>query len=257
MLKELSPPAYLSIDRLFGKSHPNLAFVRAVLEQRIPGRVFADFGSAGDPATALVTTGSPFCFLSGPLSPALLGEVDGIIGDRSPVRLVHSNWVLEEPAEDFHRFGFKRAERIQLSIPGVQAGDYRVHDRVPDGFTLKRVNAEIFNRLNWRDPVLDIFGTMENYLSRGYGFCILSDGIVAAESHGVIGGGLVELGSITHPEYRRRGFSSITMSESIRHGARMGLAPVTSMDVENEPSSATCTGPLRMSIDFRYRLLTR
>ncbi|MFI1569118.1 GNAT family N-acetyltransferase [Streptomyces sp. NPDC020490] len=257
MLKELAPPSYLGVGRFFGNSHPNLAFVRAVLEQRIPGSVFANFDRHGDPVTVLITTGSPFCFLSGYFSPTVMGEVDAILADRPFVRLVHSRWGPEELVGDLHSFGFKQVERIQLSIPGVRAGDYRVHDQVPGGFTLERVTEEIFHRLNWRDPVLDIFGTMENYLSHGYGVCMLSNNIVVAESHGVIGGGLVELGSITHPEYRRRSFSSITMSEAIRHGARLGLAPVTSMDVENRASFATCAGPLRMSMDFRYHLLTR
>ncbi|WP_157430885.1 GNAT family N-acetyltransferase [Actinomadura macra] len=243
MLTALSPDRYAALTSLFGPSYPNLAFVHAALEEKIPARVWAQYEDDGASA-CLIATQSPFCFVAGAITSALLKEICVLLQDRPPVTLIG-------PAD--HKMvppdGFQKAERVQFSraeLDGIS--------RVPAaGFDLLRVDARLFEQLNWRDMVLSIFGSAANYLRNGYGFCLVRDGQLVAEGHGVVGGGLVELGGFTHPKYRHRNLYTTMSAEVIAYGAEHGLRPVLSCLAENEASIAVAHR-IGLTMDFRHEV---
>jgi hypothetical protein len=83
----LEPEDHPRVAPLFAPSFPNLAFVHAVLEGRIPGQVFASWED-GRARACLIATGSPFCFLAGELPPRLLDEALAFLAARPPITLV-------------------------------------------------------------------------------------------------------------------------------------------------------------------------
>lgn len=251
MLIPLSAGEYPAMAPLFGPTYPNLAFVHGVLEGKLPGRAWAQ--RDGDRVTAcLLATGSPFCFAAGSLTPAIIEEMLALLRPRPPVKLVHPPG-LSLPASA-SRHGFAEAERLQFSRPDIAGAERRALE-IPEGFELARIDAALFQRLNWREAVLAIFGSAENYLKSGIGYCLLREGRVVTEAHGVVGGGLVELGTFTHPDYRRRGLPLIPLAEVVRRGAAIGLQATSSCDTDRHASAAlSCR--LGMSQDFRYNVLS-
>ncbi|QXJ21232.1 GNAT family N-acetyltransferase [Actinomadura graeca] len=243
MLDPVSPDRYATLAPLFGPSYPNLAFVHAALEGRIPARAWARH--EGDEVSAcLIATRSHFCFAAGDLTTDLMDGIYALLRDRPPVTLVYPADQGVAPAA-----GFGKAERIQFSRaePGGAA------PAPPEGFELVRIDERLFEKLNWRDMVLSIFGSAEGYVKHGYGFCLVQDGRVAAEGHGVVGGGLVELGGFTHPHYRRRNLYAAMSAQIIGYGAEHGLRPVLSCLAGNAASVAVARR-IGLTRDFRYEV---
>ncbi|TDD76489.1 GNAT family N-acetyltransferase [Actinomadura rubrisoli] len=241
MLNAVTPVRYAKLASLFGPSYPNLAFVHAALEGKIPAKAWAQ--QEGDDVSAcLIATQSPFCFAAGAITTDLVDEIFALLRDRPPVRLI-----FPPGTEVIPQHGFRKSERIQFSRaePGGNAFT------PAEEFDLQRTDARLFEKLNWRDMVLSIFGSAANYLMNGYGFCLVRDGRVAAEGHGVVGGGLVELGGFTHPRYRHRNLYTAMSSQIIRYGAKHGLRPVLSCQADNEASVAVANR-IGLATDFRY-----
>ncbi|MDC0723712.1 GNAT family N-acetyltransferase [Nannocystis bainbridge] len=249
MLIELEAQDYPRVRPLFRASYPNLAFVHAVLERAIPGCVWAGSGER-EFAVALVATEAPFCFAAGAVTPALLDEMRALLADRPPIKLVHPRGL----ASAAPQLGFVAAERAQF---GPGPGGYAPRDlRAPPGFELAAVDGHLFSRLNWRDPVLAIFGSVANYLRHGFGVCLLHDDQLVAEIHGVVGGGLCEFGCHTRADYRRRGLSSLVLGAACKHAVALGLAPFTTFDagkIESEALSRSAG----LHYEFHYPISQR
>ena len=229
---------------MFRPSYANLAFVHAVLERKIPGRVWAQSDDRGI-AVGLVATEAPFCFAAGAVTPALLEQMRGLLAHRPPIKLVHPPG-LDSAAP---RLGFVAAERIQFgSGPG---GPELRALQAPPGFELAAVDGELFPRLNWRETVLAIFGSAENYLRHGFGVCVLHDGQLVAEAHAVVGGGLAEFGAHTRADYQRRGLSTLVMRAAGRQAAELGLRSVTTFDA-GKAESAALSRSIGLHYEFHY-----
>jgi RimJ/RimL family protein N-acetyltransferase len=81
----------------------------------------------------------------------------------------------------------------------------------------------------------DIFGSAENYLSNGIGFIFwdVNNQIIASESHGIPSKEFIEIGSITHENYRGQKLSTVLCNHLIRYAIQENLKPVWSCDEEN------------------------
>lgn len=244
MLFELRADEYPQVLPLFSPAYPNLAFVHAVVAQTIPGRVFVHPRGQGIDA-CLVTTGAPFCFAAGDVTPALLDEMRALLAQRPPVKLVHP----PQTPSVAPSHGFVAAERLQFGQPPDGAAPVVLP--IPPGFTLVPIDAALFPELNWKDTVLAIFGSAENYLASSFGYCLLHEGRLVAESYGVVGGGLVEPGCYVHPAYRRQDLSAIVTAAVSRHGAARGLRTVTTCDAHKDVSIALSLR-IGLRLEFRY-----
>ncbi|MFI0480949.1 GNAT family N-acetyltransferase [Actinomadura sp. 9N215] len=244
LLRTVKSNRYATLASLFGPSYPNLAFVHAAVEGKIPAKAWAQHEGDGVSA-CLITTRSRFCFVAGTITSDLMDEIYALVRGRPPITLIHP-----AGSDVVPRSGFGKSERVQFS---------RHHDAdgtrcaPPEEFDLLRVDARLFEKLNWRDMVLSIFGSAANYLKNGYGFCLARDGHVVAEGHGVVGGGLVELGGFTHPKYRHRNLYTAMSAQVIGYGAELGLRPVLSCQADNEASVAVAKR-IGLTEDFRYEV---
>ncbi|MFD3537625.1 GNAT family N-acetyltransferase [Streptomyces sp. NPDC058664] len=252
-LTRLEPGEYGTVSGLVDSKYPNLAFVYGVLEGNIPGKVWARH-EQGEIKAALVETNSSFCFSLGSVTQSLFTEFQSLVEMKSSVKLVHPSMCVAV-GNEANRRGFSEAERFHFTLEGTGNIPSSVCD-LPDGFTVKRIDENLFEMLNWREMVLQIFGTAKNYLQNGFGFCLLHGDSVVAEAHGVVGGSFVELGIYTHPAYRRQGLPLIVMAETARLGATRGLTTVVSCDKE---TTATVSVSLRLGMrwDFAYKVARR
>ncbi|MFE7317597.1 GNAT family N-acetyltransferase [Streptomyces sp. NPDC057555] len=233
VLVELATRDYARIEPLFGSSCPNLAFVRAVLHEKIPGRVWADLGQ-GAPVACLVATTSPFCFAAGSMSPDFFHAAYDLLKGHGAVQLVHP----PEPGVDALAVdaGFTPARRLQWGQPSSQHWTAPAMD-VPKGYELARIDGPAFGRLD--SPMArSIFGSAADYAEHGIGFALHRDGQVAADAHGVIGGDLIELGFHTHPDHRGRGLATALAAHVSRWGTENGLRSVMTFSEHKQASKA-------------------
>ncbi|MEU7163922.1 GNAT family N-acetyltransferase [Streptomyces morookaense] len=230
---------------LFGPDYPNLAFVHAVVDGAIPGRAWAHF-RGGTPVACLIATTAPFCFAAGELSPAFFAEARRLLAGHGEVQLVH----VPGPGTDAWaaQAGFTVGRRLHHTRS--RAGFVAPEPAVPDGYALVRIDAETFSGLE--SPMArSIFGTAARYAEHAVGFALVKDGQVAADAHGVIGGGLIELGAHTHPDHRRKGLAFVVLAAVDRWGGAQGLRTVTSCHADKTPSVAL-SRRLGLTEEFSY-----
>ena len=87
----------------------------------------------------------------------------------------------------------------------------------------------------WKPLITDIFGNAENYLQNGIGFIFwdANNQMIASECHGISSNEFVEVGTITHENYRDQKLSTILCNHLIRYAIGTDLKPVWSCDQEN------------------------
>jgi len=176
-LRLLEAEDHPRVAPLFAPSFPNLAFVHAVLEGRIPGQVFA--GWEGRRARAcLIATGSPFCFIAGEMPPLLLEEALGFLASRPPITLVCSAALEDEARASRH--GFAATERLHFGgMTPEEARSQRVE--VPEPYELTGIDARLFAQVNWKEMVHGIFGSAQAYVTHHFGFGLLHEGRLDGE----------------------------------------------------------------------------
>ncbi|MFF4161537.1 GNAT family N-acetyltransferase [Streptomyces sp. NPDC001678] len=231
---------------LFDTDYPNLAFVHAVIDGAIPGRAWAHFQN-GAPVACLVATTAPFCLAAGAMSPAFFAEAKALLAGHGDVQLVHPP---DHGADVWAKqAGFSAGRRLHFTH--TDFGFVAPSPAVPDGYALARIDTDTFSGLD--SPMArSIFGTDgAQYTEHAVGFALVKDGRVAADAHGVIGGGLIEIGIHTHPDHRRKGLAFVVLAAVSRWGSGQGLRSVMTCHTDKRPSIALAR-KLGLTEEFSY-----
>ena len=136
-------------------------------------------------------------------------------------------------AEKFKRYSFKKNPKY-LDVNHIKS----FLQRVPDGYELKRVNSYLAHSFSFQELSKDFtsqFQSIDDYLKKGIGYCILKDDkvICCASSYSVYDDG-IEIEIDTHPLYRRKGLATIAASALILDCLNRGKYP--SWDAANMES---------------------
>jgi len=92
--------------------------------------------------------------------------------------------------------------------------------QAPPGLELARIDSELLPRCGWR-PWMSV--SNESALKTGLGYCLLDgDRVVAEAFAGPIVAGTLEMATITHEAYRRRGLTTIVSARTILECERLG-----------------------------------
>lgn len=115
----------------------------------------------------------------------------------------------------------------------------RFTSAVPDGFRLRRVDLELFERLTDRDEILAQFYSSERALDLCVGFCLLDgDEIVCETFTSPAIRGVMEIGVTTKASHRGRGYARLTCSRLIQECDRLGYQTFWNCNAQNLPSVA-------------------
>ena len=100
-----------------------------------------------------------------------------------------------------------------------------------------------------------MFGSNEVALDHGLGYCLLDGEAVVAEAFaGPNVGGALEMGTITHEAYRRRGLGTVACARTILECERLGYRTWWNTAVQNA-ASAGLARKLGYRTERQYRLL--
>ena len=107
-------------------------------------------------------------------------------------------------------------------------------DRLPEGFTVRRVDADLLD-----DPAVTVpdgmlewvtgnWGSRERYLEHGFGHCAMRGHVVTHWSMAdcATRDGRCEIGIDSLPEYRRRGLAAITTAANVEHALSSGFVSI-------------------------------
>lgn len=106
---------------------------------------------------------------------------------------------------------------------------FRAAERVPDGFTVVRLDVDEAARLD-RDLEphgLQTFSDAADLVARGIGFCARADDgrIACVSSSYAVCTGRIELAVATHPEFRRLGLARAVAARLTLHCLERGIVP--------------------------------
>ena len=113
----------------------------------------------------------------------------------------------------------------------------RWRQQLPAGYTIRAIDAELFERCLWRDEMAFYAGSTESYLKHGLGYCLLKADEILAEAYAsALGKTRAEIGAITQEAYRGRGYAPIASAFLIEDCRQRGYQAYWSCDADHTAS---------------------
>lgn len=234
MIQELTTEQFPIIEKLFTSDYPNLPLIQAVVQHKIPGKIWVN--STQSPNACLVATNAPYCFAAGEIN---VDNLPGFVAALHAKKVIKLACPQSQSLEEvFSELNFKAVDRIQYKQTDFNKLRALSSFQMPRSYIIKKITKELFELCNWKDLMISIYGSADNYIKYGHGFCILDNETVASEAHGIVGDNLVELGTITHSDYRKQGLSALVCAYLAQYCASKNLTSIWTCDAENHGSSA-------------------
>lgn len=223
----LNPDAYWRTAPLFDAYEHMRPVIYAVLEGRQPGIVLAD--DHAHPSAALLW--SDFLYLAGDSDNAAFNAdlYERIAQQAMPQREhiliygAHSGWwarleTLLRPLE---------VRQYARSVFAFDAGAFRQslasRKPLPEGFTLQPLDERTALEVG---GIPELWGSVEQFLRHGWGYCILrGDEFVSSSQTVFVGDGRAEIGVGTREPYRRQGFARRVASATLQASLERDILP--------------------------------
>lgn len=252
MLVELMPKDYNKLGTLFDGFDYSLS-IRAVIEGNNPGRIYVD--NADQPRVGFALTVEGY-LLAGKSGHASLNQALGkflrerifsgeiyVNGDISMSLAVYPQvWEAKLP-ELIPTHEIEQLDRCHYLCHELSL-DWRKN--IPDGYSvrkieeypLKKPDYELSEDMRAWFDVQEMWGSTENFLSKGVSFCVLHGSqVVAWCTPDCTAGNRIDVGIFTEPEYRRKGLGTLAVAATVEHCLRHSFSAVGwHCNVDNIPS---------------------
>lgn len=217
---------------LFDPDEPHSVWVFSTLEGRTLGKAYVD--NVDKPMNCLLTLNfTNLICLSDGIDQQWLNQAVAALRQTQEVIL---NW---SP---------RIAARLQPPAhPEAEKPYFDFHDchtahllPIPEGYHLRTIDHDLFERCLWYDLILSGYGTAENFLRYGFGLCLMSEDEICSEAYAaVLGVGHYDIGIVTHDKYRRQGFAYLTCQHLMQLCEERGFRTYWNCSQSNAGSVAT------------------
>jgi len=244
----------VTLERLIGADWPAGQRCRGVLDGVLTGSIWVDrwprpgwvavteladgttyFG--GKPDAAAVTK------VFGRLAPASNEIVVGLRSGDDPIVAV----LPPRPDYDGHAIDFS-ARRPDPDRDALAATP-------PPGVRLAPMDVDLFRRSRWFEDTVYAFGSVERWQKLGLGVAVLLRGALVSEAlAGPAIRATMEMGIVTHPDHRRRGYATAAANVLAAECEARGLEVWWNANADNLPSLAVARR-IGFSRERRYRVL--
>ena len=238
-----SGPAPAPVQALFHAELPAMLRCRAVLDGILPGQVWVD-----DPTRPgwAVLREAPFgtLYLAGPPPAAAIQQLLAAL--RQDVDVLYGYW--PETAADLHAHAGLTAPGLPVDYQGqVLEFTGRLAPPpapLPPGCSLRPLDAALFERCFERGLLLETYGSRQRALAESISLCLVDASLDAAgeilcEAHaGPVVRGWVEMGVVTHPQQRRKGYAALTCAALAGRCEVAGLQTYWNCAAHNHASAA-------------------
>ncbi|MCC2931572.1 GNAT family N-acetyltransferase [Bacillus sp. LBG-1-113] len=226
-------------------------FVYSILEQTIPGVVYADDQSF------LIGTSSGIYYVAGVERNQNVNEC--IVELHKKRAETKKRFTLYSPNRSWDSV-IKTVLRDELNQMMRYALSQQISAKkafqLPKGFTLKKINEDIISTSTEFHKAYyeEYWGSVSNFLKNGFGFAVLYDNHVVSECTSIfLGGDHAEMDIYTSEEYRGMGFAYIAGSTFINNCLEKGVTPSWDCDVSNK-SSIHLAKKLGFEISTKYSI---
>jgi len=266
MMRELQKTDYEKVRPLFEELRWNLV-TSAVIEGTSPGRIYLDH--VEDSKTAFMCTVEGYYLAGYDNNDEFNISLNRLIFER----IFAGDTVRKDETDvaiGFHPDSWK--EKMPIIFQGrVPLTTTRRHyvctelkvdhwrDHVPKGFQVQRIDAKFL-----KTPSLDIpehvtdwmktnWGSISDFIERGFGFCMLHDKKVVSWSVAdCVSGDACEIGIHTHEDYRRQGLATLTAAAAVDHALSRDFQQVGWHCDEYNPGSIGVAEKVGFKLERKY-----
>ncbi len=236
MIYELNETDYDKVRPLFRPLVEYAPFCGAVLEGLYSGRVYVD--DPARPRTAFMVTRDVWGYLAGdPGNGAFNQALNEAIFARNAVSEDALVLIISCCPEWREQVAVMCAPRQPIEWSRrhyvCRELDYDWQANVPEGFTIRRVDATLLERPEGEihddvKAVIAVCGPGDDPLEKGFGFVAChGDEVVAHAVVDCIVGGVGEIGLETAGAYQRRGLATVTSAAAVEFGLSHGLSVIS------------------------------
>lgn len=242
-MRELSTHEFKRVIILLNNEKVHCTFAYSVIEEKQPGRIFVD--DIISPSSCLICCKSGKYLVCGSTdNDAFNKTLDDYLYNRknhgcyfdlyssSEAWIKKLDEILFDNAAKLSRqlFNFDYSKPSSLSKYEIQ---------LPDHFELRRMDENLFikyaNEID--ESYFNLWGTAENFITNGFGFCILKDNeFVSVCNTYYVKDGSAEIDIITLNNFRNQGFALMTCTAFINHCIKHNINPIWDCDNGNEES---------------------
>lgn len=225
---------------LAGKDVVCPTFVYSILDNFIPGTVYADNGHC--PGTVLFKINAGIYFVLGDVTNKdFKNFLVELLRQRKKAKL---RFTLFSASEDWDvaikdKLGeeIKQLNRLTFTYDTDAA---LAEKRLPcSAYSIVKINEDMIkNSLEFNQAYYEEYwGSVSNFIENGRGFCIVHEGKVISECTSIFSSRqYAEMDIVTHPAYRGQGLASIVAGEFIKDCLENSIVPKWDCDVANRPS---------------------
>lgn len=214
------------------KLFPLQAVIWGILEKNNKGQLF----ELSDNSILILETecDDPFVFIVGPVTSVAIEETISHLSYASyPTIYCHPK---------FHHLFLEKNWDFLLRAE-MQLDPHFIAQPIQDGLVIEPIESmDLFKKCYWFNETSARYGSSEQFLKYGRGYVLSQRGKILSEAYAdYIGGGYIEIGIVTHPDYRSQGFGSQVASHLLIKGLEQNYIPVWSCQVNNRPSMRVAT----------------
>ncbi|MGC5326049.1 GNAT family N-acetyltransferase [Brevibacillus sp. SYSU BS000544] len=255
---KLTPPHYAKVDPLLRKVPFNTLFARVVIEYKVDGQVYVD--DLLNPTVSLIIHKYGMAFLCG-------NYENDSFNDKLVKFLKDTPWI-QFPAKYMLTYPEQWEQKLaslldtdllladNMDSKGIhhdssqfflqtQRINYKFNPQfplnnsnLPAGFILKRIDADLYPKIQGSVVPEYFWDTAEDFLENGIGFSLLyDDQIVSTTFSSYIVDDQLELGVETTENFRKKGYAIYAASAMISYCLANGYEPVWACRRDNIGSS--------------------
>jgi RimJ/RimL family protein N-acetyltransferase len=235
-LKESEYKKVLPLINNNAKTCPTFSY--SVLNSIIPGVVYVDHSDC--PKTVLIGTSSGIYYIAGDETNHHFNHsfqefyTDKVQKKKARFTLFSSTKRWDEVINKLFADETIPMRRYSFSFNPNQYSSEQW--QIPNEFTVKRIDENtIKNSLEFNQAYYEEYwGSVSNFLTNGFGYCVLHNETVASECTSIfVGNTMAEVDIATQEGYRGNGFAFITAKAFIDHCLKHDFIPRWDCDVHN------------------------
>lgn len=219
-----------ALPALFDPAVPDNPVLWAVLKGLHTGTALVD--NSQNPTECVLRTDTGLTFAS--------RQVGGEFQQQaiSAFRQQGAVWLLSFSRQDLQSIA-PQPDRISQRL---EFYDYDPHDprlaelraRLPRGFKIKSIDRSLLERCEWRDEMEFFCGSLDNFLTNAFGLCLMHAEEIITEAYvSSFGDVYAEIGAITRPAHRGKGYAPIACAYLIQECEQRGCHGYWSCEVDN------------------------
>ena len=198
------------------------------------GEIFAD--SASNPKAVLFWHYCGFAHISGEYNEGFLEEIYEMLIDKD--RTQNRRFILFTDDKNIGAY-FRSKDKLEISERYFFEHGSGKPDKadMPEGFELKEIDSGLLTKISGRITPAFSWSDMDEFLSKGKGYCVTADGEAAAWAFSAaISDSEIDIGIETAEKYQRKGLAVIAAKAMIDYAISVGKAPVWACHSQNTGS---------------------